>query len=79
MTAALQEIINYYNSPLLRWERFKEFISHRKSALEFSHILNNAERAIYKAVESGSKVNNLSELEKALENYRSGLIRKSID
>ena len=79
MTAALQEIINYYNSPILKWERFKDSVSRRRWALEFGDVFNNAERAIYKAVESGGKVNILSELEKALASYRTRVIRKSIE
>ena len=42
-------------------------------------VIADVERAIYAAVENGAKVNLLSELEKALEEYRGRLIRKSID
>lgn len=79
MKTSLQEIINYYNSPILKWERFKDSVSRRKWALELGDVLNNAERAIYKTVENGGKVNILSELEKALANYRTKFIRKSIE
>ena len=70
-------MISIYNSPILKWERYKEQINRRKAVI--GAVIENAEKAIYNAAESGGKVNILNELEKALENYRSRLIRNSID
>ena len=70
-------MISIYNSPILKWERFKEQINRRRAVIK--EVIDNAEKAVYNAVENGDKVNILSELEKALENYRNRLIRNSID
>jgi hypothetical protein len=73
-------MIGIYNSPILKWERFKAHLKRRRStATLITAVMDNVERAIYAAVESGAKVNILSELEKALEDYRGRLIRKSVD
>ena len=53
--------------------------SRRTTATLITPVIADVERAIYAAVESGEKVNILNELEKALEEYRGRLIRKSID
>ena len=73
-------MIGIYNSPILKWERFREHLkSRRTTATMITPVIADVERAIYAAVEIGAKVNILSELEKALEDYRGRLIRKSID
>jgi len=73
-------MIGIYNSPILKWERFREHLkSRRTTATMITPVIADVERAIYAAVESGAKVNVLSELEKALEEYRGRLIRKSVD
>ena len=74
MFQTLQGIISIYNSPILKWERFKAQISRRKAVIQA--VIDNAENSIYTALESGEKVNILSELEKALEDYRGRIIRK---
>ena len=70
-------MISIYNSPILKWERFKEQINRRRAVIR--EVIENAEKAIYNAMESGDKVNILNELEKALENYRNRVVRNGID
>ena len=66
-------MIDTYNSPILKWERYKEFLRrHRPSVVDL--ILGNVEKAIYTALENGEKANIGDELEKALEGYRRRLI-----
>ena len=73
-------MINLYNSPILKWERFREHLkSHHTTATMITPVIADVERVIYAAVESGAKVNVLSELEATLEEYGGRLIRKSVD
>ena len=73
-------MIGIYNSPILKWERFKAHLKRRRStATLITAVMDNVERAIYAAVEGDKKVNILDELETALEDYRNKLIRKSVE
>ena len=73
-------MIGIYNSPILKWERFREHLkSRRTTATMITPVIADVERAIYAAVENSERVNILGELETALENYRNKLIRKSVE
>ena len=71
---ALQEMIDTYNSPILKWERFKEYLTRRPTTLGAIGI--EVENVIYTTIESGGKINILNEVEKAVEEYRLKLIMR---
>ena len=72
---ALQEMIDTYNSPILKWERFKEYLSRRPTTLGAIGI--EVEKRIYNILENGGgKINILNEVEKAVEEHRLKLIRR---
>ena len=76
----MQEIINLYNSPILKWERFNEHLKiHSRTAKVSPPIIGNVERAIYAAAESREKVNVLGLIETELAEYKKRLIRKSVE
>ena len=79
MREALQEAISIYNSTILKWERFREYMSRRIiSTPPTNTVMYNAEKRIYNILERGGKVDIVSVLEatikKAAEDNRKRLI-----
>ena len=74
----LQEMISLYNSTILKWERFTDHLKSRSTTTELltTTIFSNVKKAIYTALENDEKVNILTEIEKAAEEYRRILIQK---
>ena len=76
----LQEMIAIYNSPLLKWERFKEWIGRQQTPIMLkANFLEQTEQAVYTALEKRKKIDILAEIEKVLQAHREKLIKRSAD